>query len=408
MNYTDLLATIAGGENSRVEFKRDAIKPAELAERMAALLNLEGGHILLGVEDDGTVSGLVRSPHEAEEWVMQAARDNLQPGAIPIWQELEWSPGKRVGVIILPPNAPDKPYKVKKGSSWVTKVRVGTITRDATREEEQRLYQQSGGLRYGLKPVTGSRLKDLDRRRLRDYFTRIRGDANVPSPDSDEWAQLLCNLELAIEAVEHTSATIDGMLLFGANPARFVPQSGLRAICYQGQEPDYEARSDQTIKGPLVPLGASDGSVVETGVVDRAVDFVRRNTSVSSRLEGARRVDRPDYPNDAIREVVVNALAHRDYSIEGADAMLSIFSDRLEIQSPGRLPNTITVAGMRSGARYARNQTLVNIMRDYGYVDARGMGIRSKVIPSMFSHNGTEPEFIEDHEHYRFTVRLWK
>ena len=406
MNHTDLLAAIAGGENSRIEFKRDDVQPAKLAGRMAGLLNLEGGHILLGVEDDGTVSGLTRSPSKAEEWVMQASRDNLQPGAIPVWQELKLASGRRVGVITLPPNSPDKPYKVRQGSSWVTKVRVGTITRDATREEEQRLYQQSGGLRYGSKPVTGSGLDDFDRRRLRDYFARIWGDAHVPTPGSDEWGQMLCNLELATEAAGHVSATIDGMLLFGSNAGRFLPQSGIRAVCYPGAEPDYAARSDENLKGPLVPLGSSDGSIVETGVVDRAVDFVRRNTGVTSRLEGARRIDRPDYPENAVRELIVNSVVHRDYSIEGADVMLCVFSDRLEVQSPGRLPNTVTVEGMRWGVRYSRNQNLVNIMRDYGYVDPRGMGIRNKVIPSMAAHNGTEPEFFEDD--YRFTVRLWK
>ena len=107
-----------------------------------------------------------------------------------------------------------------------------------------------------------------------------------------------------------------------------------------------------------------------------------------------------------MRELIVNSVVHRDYSIEGADVMLCVFSDRLEVQSPGRLPNTVTVEGMRWGVRYSRNQNLVNIMRDYGYVDARGMGIRNKVIPSMAAHNGTEPEFFEDD--YRFTVRLWK
>ena len=406
MNRAALLEKIVGGENSRVEFKHDSVQPGKLAAEMAALLNLEGGHILLGIDDDGTVSGLTRDPRMAEEWVMQAARDNLQPAAIPIWEELEWESGMRVGVIILPMNAPDKPYKVKQGSAWVTKVRVGTITRDATREEEQRLYQQSGGLRYGLKPVPGSTLDDLDHRRLRDYFSRIRGDANIPPASADEWRRLLCNLELATVQFAHTVATIDGMLLFGWNAGRFLPQCGIRAICYEGVEPGYAARSDEDIKGSLVPLGSSDGSIAETGVVDRAVDFVRRNTGVSSSLEGARRVDRRDYPDDAIREVIVNSLVHRDYSIGGADVVLCIFSDRLEVQSPGRLPNTVTVAGMRSGARYSRNQNLVNIMRDYGYVDARGMGIRNKVIPSMAAHNGTEPEFFEDD--YRFTVRLWK
>lgn len=123
-------------------------------------------------------------------------------------------------------------------------------------------------------------------------------------------------------------------------------------------------------------------------------------------MEGPQRVDRREYPEEVVREAVVNALVHRDYSITGTDATLLIFSDRLEIQSPGRLPNTVTVDGMRSGMRYARNQTLVNVMRDYGYVDARGMGVRNKIIPGMLRHNGTTPDFIE--EENRFTVRLWK
>ena len=81
-----------------------------------------------------------------------------------------------------------------------------------------------------------------------------------------------------------------------------------------------------------------------------------------------------------------------------------MFPDRLEIESPGSLPNTITVERMRAGVRYARNQTLMNVMRDYGYVDARGMGIRNKVVPGMIAHNGTEPEFVA--EEHRLTVRL--
>ena len=113
-----------------------------------------------------------------------------------------------------------------------------------------------------------------------------------------------------------------------------------------------------------------------------------------------------EYPEIAVREVLVNALVHRDYRIVGTDITLLLFSDRLEIHSPGRLPNTVTLDGMISGMRYARNQTLVNVMRDYGYVDARGMGIRSKVIPAMRAHNGTEPDLIE--EEHRFIVRLRK
>ena len=160
------------------------------------------------------------------------------------------------------------------------------------------------------------------------------------------------------------------------------------------------------LKGPLVPLGNPDGLIVEPGVVDMAWDFVRRNTIPSAYLEGANRIDRWEYPEEVVREALVNALVHRDYSIAGTDIMLDIYSNRLEILSPGHLPNTVTTDGMRAGMRYARNQTLVNVMRDYGYVDARGMGVRNKIIPGMRSHNGTEPDLIE--EENRFTVCLWK
>ncbi len=406
MNRSQLLELLLNGENSGLEFKRDYIQPQRLAGEIVALLNLEGGHILLGVEDDATASGLTREPKEAEEWVMQIARDHIQPAVIPYWETIEWDDGIIIGVVSIPADAPDKPYKVKSGASWVTRVRVGTTTRDASREEEERLYQQSGWLRYGLKPVLGTTPHDLDLRRLRDYFVRVRGEHSLPFDDADQFERLLLNLELVTTSAGYTSATVDGLLLFGENPDRFLPQSGVRAICYQGTEPDYAVREEEDIGGPLTPLGGSSDLMVEIGIVDRAWDFVRRNTVSSARLEGAQRHERREYPEEALREVLVNALVHRDYSIVGTDAMLSIFSDRLEVQSPGRLPNTVTVEGMRSGMRYARNQTLVNVMRDYGYVDARGMGIRNKVIPLMHANNGTEPDFIE--EENRFTVRLWK
>lgn len=406
MNQTDLLRLIAGGESSRVEFKRDDLKPVKVAEVIAGLLNLQGGQVLLGVEDDGEVSGLTRSSGKAEEWIMQIARDHLVPSIIPTWEVTEFEGGTMVGIVTVPANAPDKPYKCKQGAYWVTKVRVGTTTRDATREEEQRLYQQSGGLRYGLKPVPGAGVSDLDERRLEDYFVRIRGDVGMPSPGSESWRRQLCNLELATDTDGETYATVDGMLLFGQNPGRFLPQCGIRAVCFAGLEPGYATKSDESIKGPLVGLFSDGGELVETGVVERALDFVRRNTGTSAAIEDGRRIQRRDFPEEAVREVVANALIHRDYSIAGTDVLLSVFDDRIEVQSPGSLPNTVSIEGMRAGVRYARNQVMMSIMRDYKYVEGPGMGIRQQVIPAMAQHKGTEPDFLE--EEFRFTVCLRK
>ena len=404
MNKADLIELIRNGEDSTLEFKRDDIQNYDLAKALVAFLNLEGGTVLLGVEDDGRISGTSRE--HLDEWVAELCRVKIEPPIVPL---LSWArdaePGRDV-LAIRVTRGPDKPYACVHRGHRTYYIRVSKTSREASREELERMYQESGRLHYGLKPTPGAGLEAFDLRRLRDYLTRVL-NATVPAEDDlGGWETLLRNIELMTVSAGQLVGTIAGLLLFGTTPNRYVPQAGIRAVCFLGTEPDYATRADEDLRGPMVPLGAADGSMSEAGLVDRAWDFVRRNTTPMARLEGARRIDYWEYPESVIREAVVNALLHRDYSIAGTDVMLSIFSDRLEIQSPGKLPNTMTVDGMKLGVRYARNQTLVNVMRDYGYVDARGMGIRNKIIPGMLAHNGTEPDLIA--EEYRFTVRLWK
>ena len=104
MNRTEVLQLIANQENSRVEFKRDDIHPDQLTKEMSALLNLEGGVILLGVEKDGPTSGLTRHLEVAEEWVMNIARNNLQPPTTPVWTSVVMEDGRTIGVVELPPD----------------------------------------------------------------------------------------------------------------------------------------------------------------------------------------------------------------------------------------------------------------------------------------------------------------
>ena len=404
MNRTELWDLIRNGEDSSVEFKRDGIENHDLAKELVAFLNLEGGVLLLGVEDDGTISGVSRT--RVEEWVTELCRTKIEPQIIPF---LSWvrdvTPDKNV-LAIRVPQGPDKPYaRVHKTRSTYF-IRVGSTCREASREELERMYQAAGRLHYGLKPAPGATMAALDFRRLRNYLTQVLGGPSPAESDVAGWERLLTNLEMMTAVGEQAVATINGVLLFGRQPNRYVPQAGVRAICYPGIEAGYATHADENLRGPLVPLRAADGSLVEAGLVEQAVDFVRRNTRPTSRLEGARRVDQWEYPLEVIREAVVNALVHRDYTIAGTDITLTIYGDRLEVRSPGWLPNTVTIEGMRAGVRYARNQTLVNVMRDYEYVDARGMGVRDKIVPGMQRHNGTEPDLIE--EHHGFTVRLWK
>jgi len=402
MNKMELLEIIRNGESSGVEFKRDDIPIQDLAREIVAFVNYQGGMILLGVEDDGNISGIQRQ--NIEEWVIEACRIKVDPEIIPYYETVLIEKGKKVAIVRIT-SGQTKPYAMLHHGHRYYYVRAGSTVREAGREELLRLFQASGRVNVDLQPVPGATLAELDQRRLSQYFESIL-EQSVPKQDA-EWCHLLEIVDLMTQANGMSIPTVAGMLLFGKKVKRFLPQAGIRAVAYPGKEKDYAAIDDEVLVGPILPLREKNGeSLVERGLVEQAEDFARRNIGVKAYLDLGRRVEKRDYPLDVVREIIVNALVHHDYTIAGTDIMLAIYSDRLEITSPGRLPNTVTIEGIPRGQRYARNQTLVYIMRDYGYVEYRGMGINNKVIPGMLKHNGTEPDLIE--EEYSFTVRLWR
>jgi ATP-dependent DNA helicase RecG len=396
--HTELLEIINNGENSGVEFKRDELQNYDLAKELVAFSNLSGGMVLLGVEDDGSISGITRP--NLEEWVMTTCRDKIRPSIIPFFEVVrEFEPGKDVAIVSV-----TRGYDVH--SLWHNNrntyyIRVGTQSREPSPEELGRLFQQRGSFRAELRPVSGATLADLDRRRLRDYFGHVRQQTVPPGEDDAAWQTLLVNTEIMTEE----GVTVGGMLLFGATPNRFLAHAGIDAAAFPGTEKDYAARERAPLRGPMTPLLDVNNAVVENGLVEQALEFVRRNTPVAAILDNGRRIEKPTYPPGVIREAVVNALIHRDYLLTSTDIELAVYSNRLEIISPGRLPNGITPERMRTGCRAARNQLLKDVMRDYRYLEHMGMGIPRKIIIGMMAHNGSVPDLVEEPE--RFILRLF-
>ncbi len=406
MTKTELLELIANGENSSVEFKRDDAHPASLGKEMSALLNFEGGFILLGVEDDGRISGISKDRLSTEELVMNISRQNIHPPIIPGFGSVRIDDKRLVGVIKLNSNSPYKPYKAKKGSSWVTYIRVGSTSREATREEEGRLYQSAGLVNYETKFVSDMGLDDLDIDRIENYFRMILERPISPDLETQEWQRILLNSDLLAKTDDKICTTVAGLLLFGKNPNRRLPQAGVMAVAFPGTEKDYNVTDEERICGPLVSLFSKNRSITDSGVIDRSVDFVKRNMASIAWLEGGRRHLKKALPIDAVREAIVNAVTHRDYGREGTDIELSMYEDRLEIISPGPLPNGVTVEKMKEGVvRVTRNGLIKEILRSYRYVDHYGMGVRNRIFQSMLEHNGTVPDLIEEED--RFKVRLW-
>lgn len=405
----ELREILRNGESSGVEFKLDLLEPRKLAKELVALANLHGGIVLLGVDDDGQVCGLTRS--DLEEWVMNVARDKIRPELIPYFEIIrDIEPGKDIAVVRV-----DRGWTVH--HLWHDRhrtyyIRVGSTSREASKEELERLFQQRGAFRAELRPVSGSGFDDLDRRRLEDYFVRVRKQEIPRAEDRAAWIRLLVNVEILSDEGATCPSTMAGLLLFGRTPNRFLPQAGLTVAAFSGAEKDYATvEGPLSLRGPLTPLASVDATgrlaQLEPGVVEQALDFVRRNTRVVAEIQATgQRVQQREYPEEAVREAVVNALIHRDYLLGATDVELSLYDDRLEVISPGELPNGITPERMRAGCRAARNELLKEVMRDYGYLEHMGLGIPRKIIRLMREQNGTEPDLVEGGE--RFLVRLWK
>ena len=396
MLKTELFERIASGESSGLEFKRDDLRPEQLAKEIVALANFQGGQILLGVEDDGTITGIQRP--DLETWVMDTVFGRyVHPLILPFYEEVRLDDSKRVAVITLSQGTA-KPYVVRHNHREDIYVRVGSTSRLATREQQARLFATGGLLHAEALPVSGTGLADLGLERVSDYLLNRAGDTELPDTDLG-WQRRLTGLGFMDEQDDGRAiCTILGLLLFGRAPQRSLPQAGIRWMVFEGDSKEYRALDDARLDGPLVALyrGASGEGreLIEPGLIERLLERATPflSTEGETLADGLRRERRWHYPVEALREALVNALAHREWT-RLPEVEVAAYADRLEITSPGPLTNSMTVEKMLAGQRSPRNPQLVEVLRDYGYVDARGMGVRRKIVPLVKAASGKDARF---------------
>lgn len=401
---SELLTLINLEEGAKLEFKRDDVRPETMAKEIVAFANMNGGTILLGVEDNGLITGVHRENLQA--WLMDTVIGrHVHPFVLPDYEEITTGEGKVAVVEIHQGNS--KPYVLRHNKREDIYVRYGDTCQLATREQSARLFESGGLISIEKMPVYGSALKDLDRRRLQNYFVEI---SQVIEPgewqgfsdhDVIEW---LINRDFMRQLDDDCVCTIGGMVLFGMKPALRLPQSGIRVTVFPGLDKDYNTGLDIVVGSPFVALGRPDDIYHEPPVPERILSALQPHIS-KDKLDGMTRRRYWDYPKDVIRELVVNAFAHRDWT-RNTDIEISLYADRMEIISPGALVNGMTIDKLKAGQRVSRNNNIVSVLRDCGLMEHQGMGIRRKVIPLMKKHNDTEPVF-EATEDY-FKVTLWK
>ncbi len=403
MLKAELKEIIANGENSGVEFKRDSVRPEQLAKEIVAFANLQGGRIFLGVEDDGEISGLQRE--NTQEWVMNVFRDKVHPQIIPFYEEITVEQNVRVGVIMLASGI-SKPYVVRHNNREEVYIRMGNRSELASREQQLRLFESGGLLHVEVLPVIGTSIANIDIDRLSFYLQDIIKDPEVPV-NEQQWIERLQGLGLmADDGMGNAVCSLAGLLCFGINPRRYLAQAGLRVMAFAGNDKEYQALLDVVLNAPLVgrwqTTATGQKQLVDEGLIEKFANIIEPFISQeAAQIDGnMRREKRWNYPWEAVRETVINALAHRDWS-RPVDIKVMIYADRLEVISPGRLQNSMTISKMIAGQRSPRNMIIVDTLRDYGYVTARGMGVRTKVIPLMKKVNRVEPLFEATDDYFK-------
>lgn len=367
MEEFELRNQILLGEDSTRQFKREPSADAKMAGEIVAFANSGGGRIFVGVDKDGTIRGL--SSVDAEkvgEDLAKVAWDGVRPPFSILSKAIATADG--IVVVIEVPDGASKPYCDSRGVYWV---KNGPDKRRVQSPEElARLFQSGGKLYAETQVVAASTLQDFDHERFeRFYATKYSEAPPSRETEGEEYQRTLENLEL----VDSGRVTVAGLLLFGKRLPVLLPEMKIDAIWFNGVDRASAQWHDQrTITGPLAQQ------------YDEGMGFLRR---WNSRIQGQgsfNQSGRLEISDTVFEELLVNALIHRDYFIKDSIKMF-IFDDRIEIRSPGKLPNSLTVDQIRRGVRRSRNVLLASFAPDV--LNFRGIGsgiVRAlKIWPSI-------------------------
>lgn len=370
------------GEDSRTEFKstlQGGLDRKNLAGEIAAFANGGGGQIFLGVEDDGTPTGVgtIREADRMMLQVVQACQTMVHPA---IWcpvvkVEVE---GKLLLVVDVPASSPDRPYR----ADHIFYIRDASMKREARRDELLRMLQ-SQNVHHDETSVEGATQEDLDVEAV-DALLRAVYAPGAPARRARYLHALKC-------IDDGGTPTVAGVLLFGREPERWFTDARISAVRWNGSRISGDLADRQEISGHLVRQ------------IDGAIAFLARHVPAPARIEGFERVEL-GIPDVVLREAVLNAVAHRDYRA-ASQIRIFVFEDRVEIINPGVLLNQLTLDSIRiGGISQRRNPVIASALARLRGRESIGMGV-PEMIERMREHRLPEPEISLEGGHFRVVLR---
>ncbi|WP_120627655.1 ATP-binding protein [Corallococcus sicarius] len=347
------------GEDSLTEFKSVVQKgfkfdAEDIAKAIVAMANTKGGLVLIGVEDDGTVSG-TGDRKQTDTLMMQVSQlcqDRIEPPLICTTQKREYQ-GQTLLQVEVPAFSPSRPHRAGKYY-----VRDGNLSREAKREELVRMLQSTDAY-FDEQEMTGATVEDLDTEAVRAFFT-------TASPRQVPEQNIVPHLT-ALKCLERTGVpTVAGILMFGREPTRWLLDARISAVRVQGT----------TVSSKFLDRKEMEGRLLDQ--IDQASAFIQRNIAAPSHVQGMVRVE-DGLPVEVIREAVLNAVTHRDYR-PASQIRISIFDDRVEITNPGDLLNHLTLENIRQGGiSQKRNPILASLLAKAQRRENLGFGVPDMV-----------------------------
>ena len=357
--------------------------PQLLAETLVALANSDGGIVLIGVDDTGQATGQVYE--EEIEGALQVAVRECRPPVEVRWHQAAAEDGLAFAIVVV--RSPEL-HSLADGRVLV---RAGVENRPLSGDQIRQLAATKSTGDFEAEPAPGARREDFDDEVIAEFVGKWE------ERQHREWTRSMDDLLIEMGALnENGRPTIAGVLLFARNPRAFLPQSGLTFVKFVGTEPRGESGQPgygrrEEISGPLARI------------IQRTWEVVGEEMRIGAVVTGLERQERTEYPVSAVREALVNAVAHRDYRLGGRRIEVRMFDDRMEITSPGGLPGFITVDNIIE-EHFSRNPRIVTGLYQWGYIEELGLGV-DLMIDEMVRAGHPPPKFKDNP--YSFTVTLF-
>ncbi|MBI5034825.1 MAG: DeoR family transcriptional regulator [Chloroflexi bacterium] len=381
MNNDEILSLYQQGQGATLAFEVEAVALNRLAETLAAFANADGGFVFLGIDSN---TGLVRGIRDVDETIDKVLAAGLRCEPPLILPRPESAILEEKTIVIA---------EVTTGLAHAYSLRGKYLARSGKKNSAlgprqlRQLLRERGEANYEALPAPGATLDDLDNDLVQKYAAAFLGDSPIKK---DAIIDLLFRRGCITKDGTIWRPTTSGYLLFGKDPQRTIPSAEILLARYSGKQ-----MTDEFVRE------VARGSLPEQ--IRRAEQWIVNNMRKGARIDSFKREDRAEYPPPAVREAIVNAVAHRDYAIRGDEIRVMMFSDRIEVYSPGRLPGHVTIDNIVE-ERFSRNEVIAQVLADLGFIERLGYGI-DRMIRLMRDWGLPAPRFAETSNGFRVTLR---